>query len=412
MPVQALNLHRCIDEFSHLFIITALRTQVFLAFQCLGNSHRICRVCRYQLGNPVDQRIREFHDPPDIANGRPCLQRPEGDNLCHPVKAVFFLHIADHLVTAFLTEIDIKIRHGYAFRVQKPFKKQSPSQRIKICNRQCPRHNRPGARPAPRPHRDRLALCPLDEVRNNQEIAGKAHLVDHFKLECQTIIIGRGRLATFPLVHVGSEDMLVQPVSQPCLGLTFQFIRLAAACLAGEFRQNRCAHFGNNTAALRNDDSIPHSFWNIGKQCGHFCGRFEVMLGGIACAILFGDAPASPDADKHIMRHFHVTRLEPAIICCHQWQAGLQRQLQQQGFGPLFGRQTMALQFDIDAAWQYSFQRLQAICDKRILTISRSCANKTRHGTTAKQQHPIRMTRQIIHIDDRIITALNLKQCL
>ena len=132
----------------------------------------IGRVVRDQLGNPVNLRIGHLQHTPDIAKRRTRLQRTEGDDLRHPVIAVFFLNIGDHLVAPVLTEINVEIRHRDPFGIEESFEKQAPAERVEIGDRQCPGDDRTGAGPAARPDRDILALRPLDEIGNDQEITG------------------------------------------------------------------------------------------------------------------------------------------------------------------------------------------------------------------------------------------------
>ena len=84
--------------------------------------------------------------PPHIAQGGTRLQGAKGDNLSHAVMAIFALYIADNFLAPFLTEINIKIRHGYTLGIQKPLKQQAPAQRVEICNQQRPGNHRASPR--------------------------------------------------------------------------------------------------------------------------------------------------------------------------------------------------------------------------------------------------------------------------
>ena len=96
------------------------------------------RVVGHQLGDPIDLPVRHFQHATDIAHHRAGLQLAEGDDLGHPVIAEFLLHVVDHLITALLAEIDIKIRHRHPFRVQETFEEQPKTQRIQIGDGQHP----------------------------------------------------------------------------------------------------------------------------------------------------------------------------------------------------------------------------------------------------------------------------------
>src|SRR3546814_5215090 len=62
--------------------------------------------------------------------------------------------------------------------------------RIEIGDRQRPGDERTSARSAPRPHRNALRLRPLDELGDDQEIAGKTHAGDDVDLEREPLLIG------------------------------------------------------------------------------------------------------------------------------------------------------------------------------------------------------------------------------
>jgi hypothetical protein len=83
------------------------------------------------------------------------------------------LHVADHLVAPVLAEVDVEVRHRHAFGVQEALEQQREAQRVEVGDGQRPGHQRPGARAAARPDRNAMRLRPLDEVGNDQEVAGK-----------------------------------------------------------------------------------------------------------------------------------------------------------------------------------------------------------------------------------------------
>ena len=148
------------------------------------------RIVGDQFAEPIDLAIGHRQDPADIAQYRPRLQLSKGDDLRHPIAAVFLLDVADHLVAPVLAEIDIEIRHRNAFGVQKTLEQQTKAQWVEIGDRQRPGDNRASARAAPRPNRDALALGPLDKVGDDQKIAGKPHLDNRAELVFEPFAIG------------------------------------------------------------------------------------------------------------------------------------------------------------------------------------------------------------------------------
>ena len=52
----------------------------------------------HRLGDPIRLGVGQAHGPPDVADGGLGAQRPEGDDLRHPVVAVLAGDVLDHLV--------------------------------------------------------------------------------------------------------------------------------------------------------------------------------------------------------------------------------------------------------------------------------------------------------------------------
>ena len=69
-------------------ILVALLGEPRLAGDRLGKRHRIGRVHRDELAQPVDLAIGHLQHAPDIAAHRARLQLAEGDDLRHLVLAV------------------------------------------------------------------------------------------------------------------------------------------------------------------------------------------------------------------------------------------------------------------------------------------------------------------------------------
>ncbi len=103
----------------------ARRLQPRFARNRRGKRHRLRRILRHQLAELVDLPVRHFQHAADVAQHAARLQGAEGDDLCDLVAAVFFLHVMDHLVAAVLTEIDVEVRHRYAFRIEKALEQQA-----------------------------------------------------------------------------------------------------------------------------------------------------------------------------------------------------------------------------------------------------------------------------------------------
>ena len=58
----------------------------------------------------------------------------EGNNLRYRVTAIHFRHVIDNPISFLHAEVDVKVGHGYTFRVQESFEQQVKFQRIQIGN--------------------------------------------------------------------------------------------------------------------------------------------------------------------------------------------------------------------------------------------------------------------------------------
>ena len=249
---QPLDLHAVLQQAVHHLLIAGLLAQAILLREGLFDAHGFHAIDGNHLGQAVDLSVGHLQDAPNVAHCRLGQKRAEGDDLPNLVAAIFLLNVADHFLTAIHAKIDIEVRHGYPLGVEKAFKQQRIAQRVQIGDRQRIGHQRPRTRTTPRPHGNTVVLGPLDEIRNDQKIAGKSHPLDDLEFEIQPrlIVLKRG----------GGLDHR-QPVLQSSLGLTAQFLDL----VIGEFRQNRIAAIGHESAAARDLHRVLQRLGQIGE---------------------------------------------------------------------------------------------------------------------------------------------------
>src|SRR5262249_10706149 len=101
----------------------------------------------------------------------------------------------DDLVAPVLAEVDVKIGHRHALGIEKALEQEPETNGIEIGDGERIGDERTRARAAPRPDRNAVRLRPLDEVGNNQEIAGIFHAFDDIELEGQAFAIVLDRVA-------------------------------------------------------------------------------------------------------------------------------------------------------------------------------------------------------------------------
>ncbi|MNT27983.1 hypothetical protein D3C72_1636380 [compost metagenome] len=86
-----------------------------------------------------------------------------------------------------MAEVHVKVGHGHALRVQEALEQQVVVDRVQVGDLEHVGNERARARAPARPHRAAILLGPVDEVRHDQEVAGKPHLQDDAQLELQPL---------------------------------------------------------------------------------------------------------------------------------------------------------------------------------------------------------------------------------
>ena len=157
---------------------------------------RVGRVVRDQLRKLVALRVRQVEHATGVAHHRFRAQRAEGGDLRHRCRSVLLLDVVDHAIAVVLAEIDVEVGHRHPLGVQEALEQQPVAQWIEVGDAERIRDQRAGARAPTRPHRDAVALGPVDEVGNDQEVAGKAHLRDRLQFEIQARRVLRSPLRT------------------------------------------------------------------------------------------------------------------------------------------------------------------------------------------------------------------------
>ena len=315
---------------------------------------RARRVLRHQLAQLVDLPVGHLQHAADVAQHAARLQRAEGDDLRHLVAAVALLHVADHLVAAVLAEVDVEVRHRHALGVEEALEQQAEADRIEIGDGERIGHQRAGARAAAGADRNALRLRPLDEVGDDQEVAGIFHAGDDAQFEFEP-------LAVFVLRVAGRDAGGGEPVVEARFGALAQFGSLVDHVAADhrEARQDRLMRARTERAALGDLDGRGQRLRQIGKQRGHFGARLEAMLGVELAAVALGQQAAFGDADERVVRFVILRGGEVRLVGGDQRNAFAVGEIDQHRLDALLGRGAVALQFDIEPVAEQREQRIE-----------------------------------------------------
>ncbi len=335
--------------------------------------HRIGRVLRHQFAELVDFSIGHLQHAADVAQHAARLQGAEGDDLRHLIAAVAVLHIADHLIAALLAEVDIEVRHRDAFRIEEALEQKLEADRIEIGDLQRIGDERTGAGAAARPDRNALLLRPLDEVGDDQEVAGIFHPFDDAQLEVEPLAVMLQRA-------VGCEPVGGDAPLQPRLGAAAQFggfVHRGAIGADGEARQHRRMRARPIGTTLRDLDRGGERFRQIGKQRGHLRAGLEAMLGRELTPVGLNQQAALGDADQRVMRFVVLAPGEERLVGGDQRDIPGISDIEQPRLDLLLRRRAMTLQLDIEPVAEQPQQRLGTRTGQRALACRQRVIERT-----------------------------------
>ena len=127
------------------------------------------------------------------------------------VKTVFVLHVFNRLAAVFLTKVNVEVRHVNTFRIQKTLKQQIKFNRVKVGNLQRPGGNGTRAGTAAGTNGHAVSFRPTDEVRYDQEVAGKTHFFNDAQLIIQTGVIFLVDFPPFLFGHALKINLSLHP---------------------------------------------------------------------------------------------------------------------------------------------------------------------------------------------------------
>ena len=189
VAMQPLELLRDVEGALDHGLGVARGLQPRLAVDGAFQRNRRGRILRHELAQLVDLAIGHLQHAADVAQHAARLQGAEGDDLGDVVAAVFLLHVADDFVAAVLAEIDVEVGHRHAFGIEEALEQEPEADRIEIGDGQRIGDERARARAAAGTDRNTLRLRPLDEVGDDQEVAGIFHAGDDAELEFEPLVI-------------------------------------------------------------------------------------------------------------------------------------------------------------------------------------------------------------------------------
>ncbi len=357
---QPLELQREIDQSLDLLVRVVLFLQQLLGLQRLRQRHRIGRVVRHQLADPVDLPVRHAQHAADVAQHRAGLQLAEGDDRGDPVVAVLVAHVADDAVALVLAEVDVEVGHRHAFGVEEALEQQAPAQRVEVGDLERPGDQRARTRTAAGTDRHVVVLGPLDEVGHDKEVAREPHLLDHVEL------VGQPGFILVDADPVGQAPELLQLI-ETGLGQVAQRLAFGAALELRIARQDRLARRGHVGAALGYHQGVVAGLGNVGEQGAHLGGRLEIVFGRQATPVGIVDMRALLDAEQHVVRLVHRFLREVRVVGCDQRQVALVGEIDERRLDAALGVLAVTLQFQVEPAVEQPLQPVEHVRRRRRL---------------------------------------------
>ena len=261
-------------------------------FECFLERDAFAGLLRDEFREIVRLPVRNGESARHVAYNRLGAERTESCDLTHGVDAVGRLHVFDHAVAIVLTKVDVKVRHRHALRIQKTFKKEIELQRIQVGNPECVGNER-ACRAAPRSHGNVVALRPVNEVLNDEEVSRELHLLDDAEFVLQAFVVLFTDFRLFVFVGIEKVETLLQALFREIVDVIVQ----GHAIGRREERQLRLRENAVEIAAHGDLHRVFQGRRNVGKKLTHLLLSLEVHLfrerliaAGVVERIAFRDA--------------------------------------------------------------------------------------------------------------------------
>ena len=242
-----------------------------------------------QLRDLVDRAVGDVEHAPRVADGRAGHHRPEGDDLGDVVAPVLLGHVVDDAVAAGDREVDVHVGHRLAARVQEALEEEVVLDGVDLGDVEAVGGERACGRAAAGADRDAVLLRELDEVPDDQEVVGEAHLLDRLELELEPLLDLRRHVVVALLQAFFAElDEVVERV---------------AAFRDRELRQPDLAELDLDVAALGDLERRAERVRVVREVLGHLGRGLEVELVGVELPVVrVLERVAGLDAEERLVR--------------------------------------------------------------------------------------------------------------
>ena len=296
---------------------------------------------RHGLGHPVAVVVRVPQHPRRVAHGSPGLDRREGDDLGHVVGAVAVGGVLDHLAAVAVVEVHVDVGHLLATRIQEALEEQVVADRVEVHDAEAVGDAAARGRPAARPHPDLRLARVADEVPDDEEVGGEAHVADDVEL-----VVDPLAHHVVELVAVAAPGALVGQLAQVLRGACL--VAGAADALGHrELGQAGLAQLELDVGPLGDEQRRVARRLDLPEEVAHLGSALEVVLVGVeAEAVDVGEQRPGLDAQQRVVRLGVGAVGVVAVVRCQQGRADLRGDLDELGVGPGLLGQAVVLELD------------------------------------------------------------------
>ena len=335
-----------VDELFHALVAVVKLLELGRDPQCLVQGH--VESGGNELGHRVSLCVGKIQHPSHVAHGGSCRHGAEGDDLRHPILAVFPRHIVDNLTAPRLAEVHVNIGHTDSFRVEKALEIQAVFHRIDVGDVEAVGHHSPRRRASSRPHGDLLAPGVGDKIRHDEEIVHISHFPDHGHLIFQTLPVAR-RVAGIAF-GIAVAAQLGKPA--PAVIALGVLERGQMVLTEGKLY----------VAAVSDYLRILNGLELIGKQRPHLLLGFDVKLLGLeAHPVGLVYRLSHLDAHEHILKITVLPGQVVGIVGHNQRQPRILRKAQDAAVDLLLLRQAVILHLKVKISLAEDLRQLQRI---------------------------------------------------
>ena len=266
-----------VEEVVGLFVLLVGGLEAGLLFECRADRYALpLNRLRNHRCNQTGLGRGHAHHSTDVPHDAPALQLMERRDLPDARLPVLVTHVLNDTVALVHAEVDVEVGHRYAFGVQEPLEQQSVRDGVQVGDAKRPRDERPRTRAAARPHGDAVILRPVDEVLDDEEVTGEAHLENHLELELEAGVVDVLLKRLAPLSH------LLDAPTEPRDRKRAQVVFFAGATGHREARKLWRGKWGRLTRThLRDAKRIFRGVGHVGEEAHHLLRRLEIQLGGV-----------------------------------------------------------------------------------------------------------------------------------